>query len=292
MNKYIKGFILVLFFLFTLLISVNVSADMGPKPYVRITLEGNTNGMYMTLLSDKRTGPWCPIEEHDHTEYIDSSLKDAHLKFASYVDNDGYKYLQYLESVSDNYFSWNYRAPDNFKILIYDSINDKFITDNVVYERFGMGTSYNLILNDSSFTVNREINPWLDVLGFFIRLGICLLIELAIATMYGLKGKKEFRIILIVNIATQLILNLTLTLMTIFIGYKTAIIYPTYLLLELGIAIIEAILYLKLIKKTDENGVQIRTNKNLISYAIFANAASFVLGFIILGILQFFNLFI
>ena len=133
MKKLIKGIFFVFIVLISLTISVKASADMGPKPYVRITLEGNTNGMYMTLLSDQGRGPWCPIEEYDLTEYIDASLKDAHLKFASYVDNDGYKYLQYLESVSDKYFSWNYRAPDNFKILIYDSINDKFITDNVVY---------------------------------------------------------------------------------------------------------------------------------------------------------------
>lgn len=293
MKKLIKGFIIIFFFLITLSVSINVSADMGPKPYVKITINGDTKGMYMTLICKDYSARWGTVEEYDITEYIDEELKDAHLKFAEYKDEDGYKYIQYLESIEDKSFVWSYLAPSEFKILIYDSINDKFITDNKVYERYGLGTTYELVLNDENFIVTKNASNVLDIIGFFIRLCICILIELAVAIVFGFKDKGEFKFIVIINVITQVVLNITLTLMTIFIGYKTAIIYPTYLGLEIGITIFEALMYLLFIKKIEKkNEIEIKTNGKIISYAVLANVASFVLGFIITGILQFFNLFI
>ena len=227
--------------LLTFTFGINASADTGPKPSVNIEIEGNTKGMYMTLLSKKNYfGPWHAHE--DGSDYYDNYYKDneliAHKKFIEYEDKDGFNYFQFIDSIEDNKFKWGYYPPDSFKILIYNVDTDKFITNDIVYQRNEFTTVFRLTLDETSFTINK-LNTFMDdLIGFFVRLVICIAIEIIIALFFGFKGK-ELIPILIVNLVTQILLNVILTAFIYFNGFQYFVIIPLYILFEFLILMIE-----------------------------------------------------
>ena len=96
MRKIYKCFIFFISIILALFLFSNlkIKADTGPKPYVSIKIIGNTNGYYMTLLSERaQYGPFSNDPDHQDIDNID-------LKFASYNDSDGYYYLYYYSDIS------------------------------------------------------------------------------------------------------------------------------------------------------------------------------------------------
>jgi len=146
MKRIIKLFMLMVFVALSLTLSIKTSADTGPKPYIDITIEGDTKGMYMTLLSNRtHYGPW---QVYDETKNQYKELNEIEKKFINYVDNENFIYLQYYQSIESNKFSWGYYPPTIFKILIYDEINDVFITDNKTYEKNEFASIYTLKIDN------------------------------------------------------------------------------------------------------------------------------------------------
>lgn len=93
-----KLFALLLCFILVMAMPISASADMGPKPSVRIEftgIEGET--YYGTLLSKhKSTGPasaWNGSPEYAHYKPGDEGYEIWH-KFVEYQDSDGYYFLQ------------------------------------------------------------------------------------------------------------------------------------------------------------------------------------------------------
>ncbi len=282
---------------FTFTIGLNASADTGPKPYINITIEGKTDGMYMTLLSYRdSTGPFSVYEE-DNDHYDDLAKTDpiyiAHHKFIEYKDSDNYYYIQYLKSIENNEFKWGYMPPNKFKILIYDSANDSFITNNSIYEKNEFASIYTLTLNETSFTVEK-INQGVGnhVLGFFIRLIICLSIEILLALAFGFK-KLELIPILIVNVITQVALNVVLAIDIYNNGFNMlSILTHSYIPMEIAILAIEFLSYFFIFKKFKFQRENSINPIRILLYTITANLVSFVGGFVIISILENMGLYI
>ena len=286
MKKLYKALILIVMAIsFTLIFSnVKLNADTGPKSYVEIEIVGETQGYYMTLLASSEG--WGPYSSNpDHHEDID----EIDLKFKAYSDNDEFYYWFEYWSIEDKEMTWGYYPPDTFKILIYDSINDRFITDNKVYERTSFSTVLKLTLKDGNsevpFSVTKKANYlMMVVLGFLLRLTICIAIELGIAFLFKFK-KKQYLVVIYTNVATQVLLNLCLALLIYFLGFQVYLVYPAYIVIEFLIIFIEWLIYALTLNKVNKENI-IPIYKSCL-YSLSANVASFVLGFIILYLLGF-----
>ena len=284
MKKIYKLLIFIFTFIFVITISnVIIKADTGPKPYVSIKIVGDTKGYYMTLLSERaQYGPFSNDPDHQDIDNID-------LKFASYNDSDGYYYLYYYSDISNKEYKWGYYPPMKFKILIYDSINDKFITNDEKYERTSFETAFTIeLVNDNgniTFTVKQDhYHLFKVIMGIIIRLVICLGIELGIAFLFKIR-KLQLLLVLIVNVFTQLVLNVVLGIIIIDNGLNMMGLIPMYVFIELLIFILEGLIYSTFMKNVNpENKHSI---KKLLLYTFTANVASLVLGFVLLTILGF-----
>lgn len=294
MKKIIKVFLMLFVLTLSLAFSINASADTGPKPYITIEIEGNTKGMYMTLLSyDDYRGPWRAYKEdyENYKHYKDNELI-AHQNFIEYEDGDGFYYIQYVESIEDNKFNWGYYPPDKFKILIYDLDNDSFITDNKIYQKDEFGTVFKLTLNDTNFSV-KKLNTFIDdLLGFFVRLVICLAIEIVIALIFGFR-RLELIPILIVNLITQILFNILLTSYIYFNGFQIMMLIPIYIFSEFLILFFEIMGNSFGIRYVDNKyGYEMKTGFRIILYTIVANIVSLIGGFIIITLFNNINFYI
>ncbi|MBQ7444413.1 MAG: hypothetical protein IJS71_00540 [Clostridia bacterium] len=295
-----KGFILfAAIFLLALCfaLTLDAGADTGPHPYTHIDIVGDTEGMYMTLLSkDSYYGPYSAYDGKSEYELPEDPTADqiAEAKFIGYEDRDGYFYLRYMKSIGSNSFDWSYIPPSPFKILIYDSVNDVFITDNVIYEKQGFGSMYTVTLSDVGASVSEdpsvpapertitveEVEYYTHhIVSFVVRLCICIGIEVLIALAFGFRGK-ELLPVVIANAVTQLALNGLLAIDILEGGfYANTIITNVYIPMEIAIIGIEFLAYFLIFRKFKfKRETNIKPVRILI-YTVVANLVSFFGGF-------------
>ncbi len=278
-----KKRISAIFFALIMAISVFsalVSADMGPKDSVNVSFKNmGVEECYCTLLSSTNsTGPHNSGESHANDDDIDKI-------FNSYKDPDGFYYLHYFSRVDDSKeFSWGYYPPTEFKILLYYPATETF-TVSGIYDEYAFTSFYTVDMKDirvgvdnQILTVKKTYSPFYVILAFIARVLITLAIEVAIALLFGFKQKKQLVTIIIVNVITQLLLNL--------IFYKImADLGPWFLFfyipLELLIFIVEAVAYCIALRGT---GTKVIKTADCVLYAFLGNFASFI-GGIAIGII-------
>ena len=111
--------------------------------------------------------------------------------------------------------------------------------------------------------------------GFVFRIIMTVLVELAIALLFGYKGKKAVKCILITNIITQIALNAGLDFGVHYIGPRDGRIF--YMILEVMVFITEAIVYKQLIL-TQEQKKNWKDKCKIYGYSLVANLVSFGCG--------------
>lgn len=268
---------------------------------------------YATILSKNiSTGPhsaYAPDKgydyknwvEHDSNYYNDEDYHNEEVEriwqvFVDYQDSDGYYFLQLWWKLGgeSNSLKWGYYPPYSFKLLLYYPEQDVFVTSNV-YERYAfdsyytvdMSTANDLLLNpDSTVGDSHPNHDWNDfvelelennydylseIVGLLLRIALTILIELLIALLFRIKGRKPLLTILITNAATQIALNVALNLIFYFNGALAYLLF--FVLLEIAVVIVEAIVYCFLLRK---NGVPIW---KAILYALVANLVTAVAGY-------------
>ncbi|MBR2027999.1 MAG: hypothetical protein IKA10_03265 [Oscillospiraceae bacterium] len=258
-----------------------VSADAGPKPSVNITFKGVESGTeyYGTLLSEREsTGPssaWDGIAGHErHYDYS----KELWQIFADYKDADGYYFLQEVwDCTRTNQLNWTYYPPSPFKILLYfPETNTYYVSD--IYERYAFDSYYTVDLTDNFRTdklivAEKSYDFTWETISLASRIVATILIEIAIAFIFGYREKRTLTFIAAVNVITQVALNLMLNLINYIMGGMAYFIF--LMLLEIVVFGIEALVYLLLIgrfsKKTAGKG-------RAAAYAFAANLASFAIG--------------
>ena len=279
---------------------ITANADMGPKPSVRITFENLGNEEYWgTLLSSKEsTGPssaWDGNEEDArHNENPNYSYQtfgyDIWKAFVDYAENDDFYFLQEAWQINETKeLAWTYYPPNEFKILLYFPATGEFSVSGV-YERYAFDSYFTVNMDGVKLSVdyNEELssderinafksyNYTVEIVSLVARIIITILIEMAIALLFGFRKKKQLILLIGVNTATQIILNVLLNVINYNSGELAFVIF--YILFEIAVFVIEAILYCTIMKKISE---QPKKNWFYVLYALIANAVSFGAGFIV-----------
>lgn len=266
---------------------MSVSADIGPKPSVKIEFLGlEEEEYYVTLLSEKEsTGPWSHGNEY-HDYMGDEAVFD---QFAGYKDVDGYYFLSYMEDCSeDHIFEWNYYPPQKFKILIYLPVQDRFIMNNQICERYAFDSYYTVNIADwkSTVSVNEASNIdsavleikesydySMELVSLIVRIILTIMVELLIALLFYKRDQKAITIIVLANVLTQVVLNILLNVINYNSGHYAFVFH--YIWMEMVVFIIEAIIYDKLIGRENKT-----TGKKYHpwAYAFTANVVSIIVG--------------
>lgn len=288
-------------------------ADTGPKPSASFTFTGMPDeDYYVTMLAEVDAyGPHRVYQPGEDLPYVLEAGRDdpaypAWQKFVDYKDPDGYYFLEDLfeQCHGDNEAGWRYFPPERFKLLLYFPESDTFLCSPVT-ARYAFDSVYRLDLGGKSpaeiaaltltdpnggpipadgtgetsavgeVTLDKADGTRQQLIGFFGRLGITLVIELALA--WGWKYRKGSQLLFIglVNLITQCLLNVALLYWGAQATSRGAIIF-WYILLELAVTGIEAAAYAYLLPGTDRKDPAVRRHAAL--YALSANLLSFLGG--------------
>ena len=280
---------------------ITANADMGPKPSVRIIFENLGNEeCWGTLLSSKEsTGPsttWDGNEENarynENPNYDYQTFGyDIWKAFVDYAENDDFYFLQEAWQINETKeLAWTYYPPNEFKILLYYPETETFVVSGI-YEKYAFDTYYTVNMDgvninsvefDEELSSNERIEAYRsyeyrkEILSLIARIVVTILIEMAIALLFGFRKKKQFLLLVGVNTATQVILNVLLNVINYNSGELAFVVF--YIFLEIVVFVIEAILYCTILKKISD------TPKRAwfyVLYALIANAVSFGAGFIV-----------
>ena len=275
--------------LLCLLLSTTVFADMGPKPSVKVTIEGlEGRRCYATLLAvEESTGPYSasslPYEmpsDSDSSEYA-----QAFRAFAEYRDPDGLYFLCTAFDASGGSFSWGYYPPYRFRVALYFPDSGELVTGELL-ERYAFSSSFRASLQpDGSLSPFEKTSSPVDQLpAFLLRVAATILIELLIAGLFGYWKKSAVPVLLRTNLATQLLLNAALALIAHSRGPSGFLFVGGYLFLELLVFGVEAAVYCRKLPDCcpDHPG-----KARALLYAFAANAASFALGLWLAKLLPF-----
>ena len=258
---------------------VTAKADIGPKPSVRITFTGIKGKTYYgTLLSERRsTGPataWDGYEEY--RDWKPESEKPIWEKFIAYEDTDGYYFLQEWWDCSEtNQLNWTYYPPTPFKILLYFPETDTFYVSDI-YERYAFDSYFTVDLSEyatSPITAHQSYDYTWEVISLVARIVLTIALELAIALFFGYREKKVLGFLAIVNVITQVVLNVALNI----INYRSGSMGFTFafICMEILVFAIEAITYKAVLHRYSEKE---KVNRRGVTYALVANTASFAIG--------------
>ena len=284
MRKRIAAAVLALFLLMPLL-AAPVHADMGPKPSTTITVHGGGGErMVLTLLGEDDR--WGPNRFIGHGEVpsdwmVENELQEeAWYAFRDYRDPDGF---YFWGEVWENGVSWSYYPPEVFKVAVYYPDYDLLWVSADSFERYAFQSEYRLILpavgEDArsgvlEMDLKREADPMEEAFGLAVRIVLTIAIELAMAWLFDFDAKSQRRLILKVNLVTQVGLNVLLWAWYYFDGPMMAIF--RLILAELAVLMAETAVYLRRLREGESAG---RT----ILYTLCANVASVLLGFLLLS---------
>ncbi len=280
-----------------------VKADMGPKASVHIQFENMSDEVcYGTLLSkEESTGPasvWSGWEDdarvkekYPFSYYFKRDIWEA---FVNYEDPDRYYFLQEGWTVSETKeIAWMYYPPSSFKILLYYPETNTFVSSDI-YERYAFDTYYTVdmqgiqmnsvdyndnLSTDERIEAYRSYDYRQEMLTLSIRIILTILIEMVVAICFGFRTKKQLLVLTLVNILTQVLLNVALNMIEYNAGPMAVKLF--YVLLEAVVFGIEAVFYCTVLKK-----ISVKKNNGFyILYSFVANMISFVAGLFLYSIL-------
>lgn len=281
---------------------ITASADTGPKPSVRITFENlGTEECWGTLLSSKpSTGPssaWNGKEEDaQHNENPNGYYSyqkfgyDVWKAFVDYAENDDFYFLQEAWQINETKeLAWTYYPPNEFKILLYFPETGEYAVSGV-YESYAfdsyftvnmdgvkLSVDYNEELSsDDRLNAYKSYNYGVEIGSLVARILITIIIEMGIALLFGYREKKQLLLLVGVNSGTQIILNVLLNIINYNSGEMAFVVF--YVLFELVVFAIEAILFYHLL---DKISIKQKPKWLAVVYALVANAVSFGAGMMI-----------
>ncbi len=267
---------------------IRASADTGPKPSVRIVVNGlGDKECIATLLGvNDRNGPWGKwgVDE-GYDESVPNEFPDLETKilFKEYAENDGFYFYGRGWRLSDgDELAWTYYPPSRFKLLLYFPETETFLV-SPSYVTYAFHSYYQVNtekLDDGMLSLSAANGYGREALGLAARVGITVAVELIIALFFKFR-KKQFLLLAGANIGTQIFLNLMLNVLGVHPGGMESLLYvPAYLLLEIAVFAIESIVYSRFMNKLAPSGEE-RGTKTYVKYALLANLASFFFGLVI-----------
>lgn len=261
-------------------------ADFGPKPSVVVEFENaGDQEYYVTLVAkeDKLGSPYSRVTAEDQPETDDIAIWN---RLVAYEDPDGMVFAGNAQKLTgDGAYVWGYYPPLEFRVLIYFPDTDSFVESSEILEQYAFDSYYQMDFNDlpenwndavAAIPVTRKYNLLWQITAFLLRLAVTVAVECLLAVLFGFKGKRQMLLVLAVNCATQLAMNLLILdeSVGLFVFYVLQ-----YALIEVGVFLAEGLVYCLALPKlaTPEQ------NRNIhpIAFAFFGNVASFSLGFLL-----------
>ncbi len=261
-------------------------ADFGPKPSVVVEFENaGDQEYYVTLVAkeDKLGSPYSRVTAEDQPETDGIAIWN---RLVAYEDPDGMVFAGNVQKLTgDGAYVWGYYPPSEFRVLIYFPDTDSFVESSEILEQYAFDSYYQMDFNDlpenwndavAAIPVTRKYNLLWQITAFLLRLAVTVAVECLLAVLFGFKGKRQMLLVLAVNCATQLAMNLLILdeSVGLFVFYVLQ-----YALIEVGVILAEGLVYCLALPKlaTPEQ------NRNIhpIAFAFFGNVASFLLGFLL-----------
>lgn len=288
----------------TLLLPVPASAAAGAKPSVYVYFENiSDEPCYATLLCYPyymEMGPLIPYYGTPESErhliaHDDEASKDYSFEheiweaFVGYEDPDNYMFVQWWFNVRNTpVLDWLYLAPSEFKILLYYPERNGFAVSDS-FERYAFNAYYTVDMSKTDLSVLqngdgsvahissvRKSYPYAwgkEILSLLIRTLIAVGIEAGVALLFRLRERKTLLAIVLINVVTQLALNVALN---IFVFHNNAESFTDfYLQMEVCVFALESIIYCLVLNRFTAKE---HRQCYYVAYALAANAAAFLAG--------------
>lgn len=266
--------------LMALMLSTTARADMGPKPSVNVTFEGLQEGpCYATLLSEvSSTGPYRVWEEGDDVRdgWVpeEESNLDVWQAFVDYEDPDGFYFLQYYRRVDvTEKFVWSYRPPSVYKIVLYYPDSGEFVSGEIL-KQYAFDSYYTVDVSDGTVQPERSYEYGWEVVSLLARIVLTIAVELGFALLCGLRRRWQVKVVVLVNVITQVALNVGLNIINYKAGSMAFVIF--YVLLEILVFIVEAVAFSILLRRRAPEGEKMG---HPVVFAFWANVFSFAVGY-------------
>ena len=287
-SKMKKKFALAALMLFACLFALPIPAfaDTGPKPSVVITFQNlKQKNCYVTLLTrESDVGGDCVYDPAAGNKDV-GDAPEVWQKFVDYKDTDGFYFLQsYRKLDADGTFQGGYYPPPKeFKILMYFPDDNSFAVSPESYQSYAFSSYYTVdasalsktpVPNGAAIHARKSYDYTGEALSLLVRTIITIAIELLIALPFGYLAKQQLGFIALVNVATQLVLNILLNL----VNYNQGgLIYLfLYVFLELFVFAAEAVIYAH--SATLRKYAKPERKLHPVLYALIANLASYIAG--------------
>ena len=278
MKKCLIFLMLIVFMSFIPFLSVR--ADFGPKRTLEIEIIGVERPYHIELLMVGTLPEDEKLDEiriHLDEEYDDFPEMLYTFEFGGYVaSNLILPWGSWHQSPRDNYFIYSYNPPTEFKImLIFDDgtyvisrrMEPSLFNSKITYDLTGI----NLLINQTHVGRITEVFPIQTMtLELALRIIGTIIIEVLILFLFGYVKKYSYKLIIFVNLATQITL-------TGFMFAAKYFVYPVIgelFVLIFGEAMIfmsEALIYRFYLKE--------KTKNRAVIYAIVANLIALLASF-------------
>lgn len=268
-----------------------VHADVGPKPSVIVSLEGlEGRECWGTLLSrQKSTGPYTASDSPRGSDSEDPGEREAWERFFKLGEEngEGFYFLNYVDDCSDGKFSWTYYPPSEFQLALWFPDTQTMLVSGEE-NRYAFDSYFTLSLDgvnleageQTGLTMVRSYPYAGEFLAFLGRVALTVGLEVMAALAVGFRSRRQLKIILLANLATQGLLNLGLNLYIYFCGELIGIAFlfmtPVYLLAELLVVAVELAVYRRLL--AGREGV---SRQQVTAYTWAANLLSLIVGYLL-----------
>ena len=218
-------------------------ADMGPKPSVRIGIEGldPDEPCWGTLLSEEAsTGPSRAYDGENAR--VGEAGEDVWRAFVDYEDPDGYYFLQELWPCSEEgQLWWTYYPPEEFKLLLYFPETGEFVSSGKC-SAYAFTSWFDARLSDGELALSKSYDYSGAIVNFAVRCALTIALECAAAYfLFRLRTPGRLKAVAAVNVITQLALNLVVNIIAYLAG--SFMIALRFFLLECLVFAAEGALY-------------------------------------------------
>ena len=266
--------------LLALMLSTTARADVGPKPSVNVTFTGLQEGLcYATLLSEvSSTGPYRAWEDGDDVRdgWVpeEESNLDVWQGFVDYEDPDGFYFLQFYRRVDvTEKFVWSYRPPSVYKIVLYYPDSGEFVSGGIL-NQYAFDSYYTADVSDGTVQLERSYEYGWEIVSLLVRIVLTIAVELGFALLCGLRRRWQVKTVVLVNVITQVALNVGLNIINYKAGSMAFVIF--YVLLEILVFIVEAVAFSILLRRRAPEGEKMG---HPVVFAFWANVFSFAVGY-------------
>lgn len=195
-------------------------ADMGPKPSVRIGIEGldPDEPCWGTLLSEEAsTGPSRAYDGENAR--VGEAGEDVWRAFVDYEDPDGYYFLQELWPCSEEgQLWWTYYPPEEFKLLLYFPETGEFVSSGKC-SAYAFTSWFDARLTDGELALSKSYDYSGAIVNFAVRCALTIALECSAAYfIFRLRTPGRLKAVAAVNVITQLALNLVVNIIAYLAG--------------------------------------------------------------------------